>query len=147
MEVLDFQYLFLDEIDSFQHSSVQYTLNGLFQLTSVTLIYVSQAKNLRLNYNCPRTVFVQLTVRLLSIHPFVAEVIMHLFLYFFLIFSTSCFPPLNTMKSTSLVSLPFATNPAVTRRFSCQVVFILTVFSQQHLLLCMILYPPKQVFH
>ena len=95
------------------------------------------------------TVFVQPSVRSVSIHPLVEKAIIHLFQYSFLNFATSRLPPLNTIKSLSSVPLPFAASPTVTRHFSCPVVFILyvTVFPQQHPMLYLKPYSPKQVFH
>ena len=90
------------------------------------IIYVSQANNQHVNKNCPRTVFVQLNIRSSSIHPFVEEAIMYLFLYSFFHFSMSRLCPLNTMKG--FVPSTFEASLTVTRHFSCPVVFILTVF-------------------
>ena len=90
------------------------------------IIYVSQANNQHVNKNCPMTVFVQLNVRSSSIHPFVEEAIMHLFLYSFFNFSMSRLRLLNTMKG--FVPSTFGASLTVTRHFSCPVVFVLTVF-------------------
>ena len=106
--------------------------------------YLSQANCRRVDENCSRIVFIQLSVRLVSTHPPAEEAIMHLFPYSFFNFSTSRVPAIIYNVRFKLCYITFCSKSNCYTSLFVPVVFIITVFSQPHPLNP---YLPKHMFH